>query len=111
MAYQSNLGRFAQLDAQVLGMSVDSVFSHIAWQKYEVGKLGYPVGSDFFPHGEVARKYGILREKEPLAGINERAVFIIDKSGKLAFFKQYELGELPDVEECFEVLSRLQKQE
>ena len=41
-------------------MSVDSVFSHVAWQKFEVGWLNFPLGSDFYPHGEVAAKYGIV---------------------------------------------------
>jgi alkyl hydroperoxide reductase subunit AhpC len=89
-------------------MSTDSVFSHIAWEKYEVGKLNYPMGSDFFPHGAVARQYGILREDGPIPGINERAVFVVDKGGEIAFSEVYELGEVPDNEEVFEALRRLQ---
>jgi len=89
-------------------MSVDSVFSHLAWEKYEVGKLSYPMGSDFFPHGAVARQYGILRESDPIPGINERAVFVVDKKGKIAFSQVYELGEVPDNEDVFKALRRLQ---
>ena len=90
-------------------MSCDSVFSHVAWQKFEVGNLSYPLGSDFYPHGEVASRYGIFRSADPLAGINERAVFLIDKQGKIAFSKVYELGETPDNEEVFAVLRELAK--
>jgi alkyl hydroperoxide reductase subunit AhpC len=107
-AYQADLDRFEGYDAQVVGISVDSTYSHIAWQKRDIGMLSYPLCSDFWPHGEVARKYGVLRESDPLGGINERAVFVIDKQGKIVFAKQYELGQQPDNEEVYEVLKGLQ---
>jgi alkyl hydroperoxide reductase subunit AhpC len=90
-------------------MSIDSVFSHLAWQKFEVGKLNYPLGSDFFPHGEVARRFGVLREGDPIPGISERAVFVIDKDGIIRFSKVYELGEVPENEDVFEVLREMAK--
>jgi peroxiredoxin (alkyl hydroperoxide reductase subunit C) len=107
MNYQSVLAKFTALDALVVGISVDSVFSHSAWQKYEIGKVDYPMASDFWPHGEVASRYGILRTTEPFPGINERAVFVVDKNGRIAFSKVYDLGEVPDNEEVLEVLRRL----
>jgi alkyl hydroperoxide reductase subunit AhpC len=88
-------------------MSIDSVFSHVAWQKFEVGKLSYPLGSDFHPHGEIARRFGVLREGDPIPGISERAVFIIDKDGIIRFSKVYELGEVPENEDVFEVLREM----
>lgn len=106
-AYNADLEKFAGFDAQVLGMSVDSIPSHTAWQQKSIGKLDYPLGSDFYPHGEVAKKFGVLREGDPIPGINERAVFIIDKKGKIAFAKVYDLGQQPDNEDCFEVLRKL----
>ena len=90
-------------------MSIDSVFSHIAWQKFEVGKLTYPLGSDFYPHGEVARRFGVLREGNPIPGISERAVFVIDKEGIIRFSNVYELGEVPENEDVFEVLREMAK--
>ena len=89
-------------------MSCDSVFSHVAWQKFEVGWLNFPLGSDFFPHGAVAEAFGILRTGEPLPGINERAVFIIDKHGVIRSVTLLELGEVPDNDDAFEVLRQLQ---
>ena len=106
-AYNADLEKFAGFDAQVVGMSVDSIPSHIAWQEKSIGILNYPLGSDFFPHGDVATKYGILRSGDPVPGINERAVFVIDKTGKIAFAKVYDLGQQPDNEDCFEVLRKL----
>lgn len=104
--YESDKKKFEALDTVVVGMSVDSVFSHVAWQKHEIGMLTYPMGSDFHPHGEVASRYGIMRTQPPL-GINERAVFVIDKQGRIAFAQVYELGELPDNEDVFQVLHKL----
>ncbi len=106
-AYNAGLDKFAGFDAQVLGMSVDSVPSHIAWQKRDIGMLRYPLASDFYPHGATAEKFGVLRSGPPIPGINDRAVFIIDKQGKIVFAKVYDLGEQPDNEDCFEVLRKL----
>jgi alkyl hydroperoxide reductase subunit AhpC len=106
-AYQADIARFAALDAQVVGISMDSIFSHIAWQEKEIGKLDYPLLSDFYPHGDVTRKYQILREGPPLPGISDRAIYIVDKQGKIAWFKQYELGEQPPNEEVLAVLKKI----
>ncbi len=106
-AYNADLDKFAGYDAQVVGISVDSIFSHIAWQKRDIGMLNYPLASDFYPHAEVIKKYDVLRTGEPIPGISERAVFVVDKQGKLAMAKLYELGQQPDNEEVFEVLKTL----
>jgi alkyl hydroperoxide reductase subunit AhpC len=103
-AYNADLEKFAGYDAQVVGISVDSVFSHIEWQKRDIGLLRYPLCSDFWPHGEVARQFGVLREGPPVPGINERAVFVVDKQGKIAFSKVYDLGQSPPNGEVLEAL-------
>jgi len=89
-------------------MSCDSLFSHVAWQKFEVGSLNFPLGSDYWPHGEVARSYGVFRPGDPLPGINERAVFIIDREGIIRSISVLELGEVQDNEDAFEVLRQVQ---
>jgi alkyl hydroperoxide reductase subunit AhpC len=106
-AYNVDLDKFAGYDAQVVGISVDSIPSHIAWQQRDIGMLKYPLCSDFYPHAEVANKYGVFREGPPIPGINERAVFVIDKQGKVAWSRLYELGEQPDNEDVFRVLAKL----
>jgi alkyl hydroperoxide reductase subunit AhpC len=106
-AYEADADKFAGFDAQVVGISVDSVFSHVAWQEKLIGKLNYPLCSDFYPHGKVAQTYGVLREGPPIPGINDRAIFIIDKNGKIVFSKLYELGEQPENDEAFGVLKKL----
>ena len=106
-AYSHELETFAAYDAQVMGVSVDSTWSHIAWQEKEIGKLRYPLASDFYPHGEVAQKYDVFRTGDPIPGINERAIYVVDKEGKIAFAQLYELGEAPDNRDVLEVLEKL----
>ncbi len=107
-AYQMDLDQFAGFDAQVMGMSIDSVYSHIAWQRNEIGFLEYPLASDFYPHGEVAKKFDVFREGPPQPGINERAIFIVNKEGVIVFAKVYDLGQQPENKEVLEVLQKLQ---
>lgn len=98
--------KFADYDAQVVGISTDSIYSHLAWQEKSIGWLEFPLASDYWPHGGIAQRFGILREGEPLPGINERAVFIVDKQGIIVFSKIYELGQEPDYDELVNELSK-----
>ena len=106
-AYNVDLARFVGYDAQVMGMSVDSVYCHLAWVKRELGLLDYPLCSDFYPHGGVAQKFGVFREGPPVPGMTERAIFIINKEGRIAWAKLYEIGEQPDNEELFAALEQV----
>jgi alkyl hydroperoxide reductase subunit AhpC len=106
-AYNDDDEKFAALDAQVVGISVDSPNNHVALQRHELGELKYPMCSDFYPHGAVAERYGLLRLGDPIPGISERAVVIVDKQGKIVFNQIYHLGEQPDNEEAFHVLRKL----
>lgn len=102
-SYEADLDRFKGYDAQVLGISVDSVPSHVAWAK-TLGGLSYDLLSDFHPKGETAKKYGAYKEA---AGIAERALFIVDKEGKVAYEDIHEISDQPDNEELFDVLRDL----
>jgi len=101
-SYEDDLPRFEEYDTQVLGISVDSIPSHEAWQK-SLGGITYPLLSDFYPHGAVAEKYGVLRDE----GMSERALFIIDKEGIIRFIDVHPIDQQPDNEELFEVLRKL----
>ncbi len=107
-SYEDDLPRFEDFDTQVLGISVDSVHSHEAWQK-SIGGVSYPLCSDFYPHGEVSEKYGVLRTKqgEPAYGASERALFIVDKEGIIQFIDVHPIDRQPDNEELFDVLRKL----
>lgn len=69
--------------------------------------MHFPMCSDFYPHAAVTQGFGILREGPPLPGICERAVFIVDKSGRIVFAKVYALDQTPAIGELLEALQRL----
>ena len=107
-SFNAMLPRFRELGAEVIGVSTDQPYSHIAWQEKSVGEIAYPLCSDFFPHGEVTRAYGILRTSDPVPGISERAVFVLEqKTGRVLFAHVYHLGEQPNPEEVLAVLEKL----
>jgi alkyl hydroperoxide reductase subunit AhpC len=106
-AFDSDREKFAALDAQVLDISTDSILSHIAWQKKEIGTMHLPMCSDFYPHGEVTQAFGVLREGPPVPGICERAVVIVDKGGMIRFAKIYPLDQTPNNRELLEALGKI----
>jgi peroxiredoxin len=97
----SDLKRFEKLDAQILGLSVDSVWSHKAFAE----KMGitYPLLADFNPRGAVGDKFGVYL---PEKGITSRAIAIINKAGKIAWFKPYDFPTVPDLEEVATALAK-----
>jgi len=105
-AYNADFAKFAAFDAQVVGISVDSIYSTTAWEK-EIGPLEYALAADYCPHGEVAQKFGVFRGQGEFAGISERAIFVMDKNGKLAFSRIYPMEQLPETCELFGVLEQL----
>jgi glutaredoxin len=93
------------MQTHVLGLSVDSVPSLKAWAE-SLGGITYPLLSDFYPHGAVAKKYGVLRPE----GHSERALFVLDRGGILRWAKIYELDTQPDNDELLRVLSEIDPQ-
>ena len=89
--YRDDIRKFEDVNTQVLAVSVDSVPAHKAWTD-QMGGITYPVLADFYPHGDVAKKYGVLREQ----GFSERALFVIDKQGIVRFSQVHELKMQPD---------------
>ena len=96
----NDMKRFEQLDAQVLGLSVDSVWSHKAYAE----KMGipYPLLADFQPRGAVASQYGVFLADK---GITGRAISIIDRDGKMAWHKNYDIPVVPDIKEVSQALA------
>jgi len=101
-SYQADLSRFEGHDTQVLGISVDSVPCNTAWAK-SLGGISYDLLSDFEPKGEVASRFGAYR----LQGFAERALFVIDKQGKIVYKDIHDISQQPDNEEIFDVLRKL----
>lgn len=104
--YQVERRRFVASNTEVVGISVDSIMNTTEWER-EIGPLDYPLCSDFWPHGEVSRAYGVFREHDPYAGASKRAIFVVERSGKILLSKAYDLEELPPIAETLEVLRGL----
>jgi peroxiredoxin len=94
MCFRDDLTQFQGLNAQVLGISVDSTWAHKAFAKQL--DLQFPLLADFHPKGAVAEKYGLYLQER---GIAARAVVVIDKEGVVRFVKQYDIPTVPDTKE------------
>ena len=95
---------FDQNDAILLGITVDNIPTLFAWTN-QMGKLWFPVLSDFWPHGAVAKKYGVLRSN----GVSERALFVIDKKGIIRYIDVHDINKRPPLEDLAGALEKLKK--
>ncbi len=101
---QANLPRFEELNAQVLGISVDSVHSHQAFAE-QLGGITFPLLADFHPKGAMTKAYGLWREER---GYSSRAIVIVDESGLVRYVEVIPKG-MPDIEKILAVVNDLQK--
>ena len=101
-AYERDSERFDKLETQVLSISVDSIPCHQAWQK-TLGGISFPILSDYWPHGKVSKRYGVLTD----SGYCERVIFIIDKEGIIQYIENVGLKNLPDNEKAFKALEEI----
>lgn len=99
-ALERNFARFEQLNTLPVGMSVDPAAGKAAWAAV-LGIRKTPLLADFWPHGQVARDYGLFMDEH---GMSRRANVLIDEHGRVAWVRVYELGELPDLEEVFRAI-------
>jgi len=102
-SYELDLHKFEGYNTQVLGISIDHIPCLKAWAE-SLGGISYPLLSDFWPHGAVAQKYGILRED----GRSERALFVVDKEGIIRYVDIHDIDDQPDNEEIFKILRELE---
>jgi peroxiredoxin len=101
--YNIARGLFEQHDAILLGITVDSIPALYAWTRQMGSELWFPVLSDFWPHGEVASKYGVLRSD----GVSERALIFIDKKGIIRDILVADINQRPSLESCAIALDKL----
>ena len=102
--YEAEIADFERYDAQVVGVSVDSVPSHIAFAKSLGGIESYPLLADFHPKGGVSQKYGVWKEDK---GICERAIVIVDKMGLVRYIDVHDISQAPENAQLLEVLREL----
>lgn len=100
--YNEMLSFFRKFNAEVLGVSVDSKWSHLAFSQDR--KLHFPLLSDFEPKGNVAKAYGVY---DAVEGQSQRAIFIIDEAGIIQWSYLSPVGINPGAEGILEVLQKL----
>ena len=101
-SYTDHASIFKDLDASILGISVDSVWSHQAFAK--TNEIEFTLLSDFEPKGSVAKAYGVFREKD---GMSERALFVIDAHGVIRWSHLSPIGQDPGYEGIASALKAL----
>jgi glutaredoxin len=99
------LAKLRGWNVELIAISVDHVPCLKAWAD-SLGGITYPLLSDFWPHGQVASQYGVLREE----GHSERAIFIIDKDGIIQYIDIHDINDQPDNDLLFSELSRIDHQ-
>ena len=97
-------GVFQEQDAVLLGITVDNMPTLYAWTRH-MGDVWFEVLSDFWPHGKVAEKYGVLRSD----GMTERALFFIDKGGVIRGIVVMDINKKPNLEACTTRLNELNR--
>src|ERR1700681_4481463 len=101
--YNEMLSEFEELDAELLGISVDGAWCHAAFSRDR--KLHFPLLADFEPKGEVARRYGVYRQED---GLTERALFVIDANGAIHWSFVSPVGVNPGAAGILAALEELQ---
>jgi peroxiredoxin len=100
--YNEILPEFQRFNAELVGVSVDGVWSHLAFSKDR--NLHFPLLSDFEPKGEVAKKYGVYRNQD---GMTERALFVIDSDGIIRWSYVSPIGVNPGAEGILKALESI----
>jgi len=100
--YNELLDEFARFDAELLGLSVDGIWCHLAFASDR--KFHFPLLSDFEPKGSVARQYGVYRDHD---GVSERALFVIDREGVIRWSYCSPIGVNPGADGILRALEAL----
>jgi len=102
--YQELLPEFQKFDAELIGISVDSVWCHLAFAEHR--NLRFPLLADFEPKGEVARAYQAYR---PQDGTSERALYVIDADGSVTWSYVSPVGINPGADGILRALEEMEK--
>jgi peroxiredoxin len=104
--YNEILPEFQRLNAEVIGISVDGIWCHLAFSKHK--NLRFPLLSDFEPKGNVAQQYGVYRKND---GVSERALFLVDKDGVIRYSYVSPIRVNPGADGILKALESLQSTE
>jgi peroxiredoxin len=102
--YQELLPEFERFEAQLVGISVDGIWCHLAFAKDR--HLQFPLLPDFEPKGEVSRRYGVYRAAD---GTSERALYVLDRDGVVRWSYVSPVGVNPGADGILKALEELPK--
>ncbi len=106
ISYQARRAQVLASNAETVAITVDSIMNSAAWER-EIGPFDFPMCSDFWPHGKVSERYGVLRESGEDAGASERAVFVVDRSGSVRFRRDYGGDQPAPLEDVLALLEQI----
>jgi peroxiredoxin len=101
--YQELLPEFGRFDAELIGISVDGIWCHLAFAKDR--NLHFPLLADFEPKGEVSRAYGVYRSPD---GTSERALYVLDRDGVVRWSYVSPVGINPGADGILRALEEMQ---
>ncbi|MFP4662072.1 MAG: redoxin domain-containing protein [Halanaerobiales bacterium] len=101
-ALERNYNNFEDNNTVPLGINVDPIPSKKAWAE-DMGLKKLKILSDFWPHGELAKKLGIFLEEN---GISGRVNILLDEEGRVKWYKEYDIPELPDIDEVLDEVKK-----
>lgn len=107
--YNISKNLFDKHNAILLGITVDNIPTLYSWTRQMCNpneKIWFPVLSDFYPHGAVAVKYGVLRSD----GVSERALFMINKKGVITYIDVHDINQRPFLEDLAKALEAVNRQ-
>ena len=106
VSYQAQRLRLLASNAETVAINVESILNTTAWER-ENGPFDFPLCSDFWPHGEVCARYGMLRTSGAGAGASERAICVVNRRGQVVFQRIHGWEEVPPLDEAFSFLERV----
>jgi peroxiredoxin (alkyl hydroperoxide reductase subunit C) len=107
--YNISKNLFDKHNAILLGITVDNIPTLYSWTRQMCNpneKIWFPVLSDFYPHGAIAAKYGVLRSD----GVSERALFVINKKGIITYIDVHDINQRPFLEDLAKALEAVNRQ-
>jgi peroxiredoxin len=106
IAFQVQRPRVLASHAEIIAITVDSIMNTTSWER-EIGPFEFPICADFWPHGDVCMRYGVLRKSGPDAGASELALFVIDRAGLVVSRRIYNRPDAPTLEDVLPILKKL----
>jgi peroxiredoxin len=103
--YNEILEEFKRFNAELVGISVDGVWCHLAFAEHR--RLHFPLLADFEPKGSVSRQYGVYRAND---GTSERALFVIDATGVIRWSYVSPVGVNPGADGILRALETLERE-